>query len=204
MTGQEQVTALSLFISIIGLLCVYRLFRSAQLDRFREEVFSLREDIFLYAFDQNLLDNPAHREFRALLNGTLRFAHKATFEHMICLRLTKRIFKASAQKEENPMKAWALAVHALSPEQMETFHRYNRQFVGLLVKRIAFSSLLFWPYALWLGVRIVATKPITLSRQPKSAFKKLEKAVQKHLPLNLLEAEALREISSFSGGIRLT
>jgi hypothetical protein len=192
MTDHEFVTATSLFFSAFGLVIVGLLFRAYQLDNFREQIFALREEVFLYALDQELLESPAYRDFRALLNGTLRYAHKVTFAHMAVLVLMKRLFNLPLGKEKSPMKNWAKAVEGLCPEQKAEFQRFNVVAAELLVKKIAFTSVFFWVFALCIALPLVVRDRLLTSGQPQMAFEKLKGAIQTSIPLNLLEAEALK------------
>ena len=204
MTDHEFIVAVSLFSSVLGLIAVGYLFRSYQLDAFREQVFALREEVFLYAIDHRLIDSQAYRGFRALLNGTLRYAHKATFPHMVLLAVMKRVFKLPADRENDPMKAWVKALDDLCPEQKAEFLRFNNAAATLFVKRIAFSSVLFWVFAISVALPLVISDRLLTNGQPGMAWTKLKGAIRTRMPLDLLEAEALKADYAFSGPAKFT
>lgn len=50
-------------------------YRTMKVDRFREDIFTIRDEVFDYMWKHDLpYDHPAYVNMRTLLNGTIRFA----------------------------------------------------------------------------------------------------------------------------------
>lgn len=73
--------AISVVHFVLGALAIFLLWhlgvRPYLLDRFREELFILRDDLFDYAADGNIdFDDPNYGAVREWLNGSIRLAHR--------------------------------------------------------------------------------------------------------------------------------
>lgn len=80
--------AISVLISIAGLLALFYLafwmYRDYQVDRFRQQIFSFRDELFDYAAAGKIsFDHPAYTLMRRTMNGYIRFAHQMTFTHLL-------------------------------------------------------------------------------------------------------------------------
>jgi hypothetical protein len=187
------VVALSTLVSIVSLVAVGLMFRSYQVDKFREKIFSLREELFLYSFDEGLVDDAVYRNFRELLNSLLRYAHKVTFPHMAVLLLTKRFLRISLDQEVEPMIEWRKAVKKLTTVQQDKFAYFDKKVTGLMIKHIVSRSVLFWVFAVCaVAPGLVRQKIAVSSRQIVLSFDIIKSAVRALVPVRLLEAEAIR------------
>jgi hypothetical protein len=181
------ISTLSILVSLVGICAAVFMFRSYQIDKFREKIFSLREEIFLYAFDEGLVDDCAHRNLRNLLNSLLRYAHKVNFSHMIALLIAKRVLKLSFHSEVAPMAAWEAAVAKLTTDQQEKFNYFNKKAMNLVIKHIILRSVLFWVFA------ICAVTPRIVRGQLVASVSRVKVAIRSLVPVRLFEAEALRD-----------
>jgi hypothetical protein len=72
----ECVIALAGLVALWGMW--YFLLKEQRIDQFREELFAIRDELFDMAANGELkFQQSAYTEFRVLLNGMLRFAHRA-------------------------------------------------------------------------------------------------------------------------------
>ena len=69
MSGAEFTAAMSVIISGGLLLVVCWLFSGYHADDLRDQLFTLRDEMFLYALDQGITDTPAHENLREPENG---------------------------------------------------------------------------------------------------------------------------------------
>jgi hypothetical protein len=177
---------LSTLTSCVGIFAAALMFRSYQIDNFREKIFTLRDEVFLYSYDQGLVDHCSHRNFRDLLNCLLRYAEKVTFAHMVTLLLAKRILNISSELDADPMAEWESAVSHLAQDQQTKFYAFNKRAIGLVVKHIIVRSAFFWLFAALVVISRV------FNGQMAASTSVVKNAVRSLVPVQLLEAEALR------------
>ena len=75
--------------ALVGLV---RLLHSQSVDELRSHLFSLRDEMFLYALDHGFLSNPAYCELRNEMNGLIRYAHKLTITQVLILTITSKYY----------------------------------------------------------------------------------------------------------------
>jgi len=138
--------------SAVGLIAAWIfvsfLWRDYCLDTFRENLFTLRDELFLYAAGGNIgFDNPAYRILRERMNVGLRYAHEFTLA---------RFFLALAipLKGENPeLTAWDKALRSLpSLEVQERITHFRNCLIFSVIKYMTLRS--FFLYLLVLVVKV--------------------------------------------------
>jgi hypothetical protein len=74
-------------VGVGGLLFVFQfIVIPALVDTFRERLFSIRRQMFLYMADGHIApDDPAYVRVRTIINGLLRFAERLTFLRVVLL-----------------------------------------------------------------------------------------------------------------------
>ncbi len=78
------VSALISVISLAGLFILYRLSKALRIDVFRQDMFILRDEMFLYAANGYIpFDHPAYVVLRTAMNGFIRFGHKITWPYFL-------------------------------------------------------------------------------------------------------------------------
>ena len=93
MTSISDVSnVVSFFLGAAALVAVVRLLHSQSVDDLRSRLFSLRDEMFLYAVDNGILANPAYFELRKEMNGLIRYAHKLTITQLLILTMTSRFY----------------------------------------------------------------------------------------------------------------
>jgi hypothetical protein len=95
-------------------LIVFVLFKywsEARLDSFRQNMFSLRDELFDFAADGNIsFEDPAYRLLRQSMNGTIRYAHQLTF-FRVCITMFE-ISLATHFPRSNWSENWEKAVES--------------------------------------------------------------------------------------------
>lgn len=105
-------------LSSLGLLALclfaFYLWRDYSLDVFRERVFSLRDELFLYVL-ANRIDfaNVAYSGLRDRMNTVLRFAHEFTFTRFVLAAFFRPFGEQNLE-----LVAWEKAVDQLPEEDM--------------------------------------------------------------------------------------
>lgn len=75
----------TLFFSLGIVYIVLFRFKQYRMDKFRQSVFRLRDELFDYAADGNVsFDHPAYRTLRDTMNGYIRFSHRISLLQ-VCL-----------------------------------------------------------------------------------------------------------------------
>src|SRR2546429_897839 len=70
-------------------IAVYYLWRDFRNDAFREDIFSIRDQMFLYAAQGNIrFDHPTYTILRNRMNVLLRHGHEFTLNRMVLILLT--------------------------------------------------------------------------------------------------------------------
>lgn len=159
MATVHLVTALE---SIIGLLALWVLvcvfWKDYCLDAFRQSLFKLRDDLFMYAAHGNIaFDDPAYRVLRERMNSTIRYGHEFTITRCIVAALTMP--KDYAQTESD---AWEINTATLSKETRMVLDQYRAAFAFTAVKYMVLRSF-------FLSVLVLCGKVISTT---KDAVKK--------------------------------
>ncbi len=86
------MNALFSVVSLIGLLfAVFYLYNEFRVDRLRQQLFALRDDLFDQAADGRIaFESGAYQATRLMLNGMIRFGHRASLSHILASRCMLR------------------------------------------------------------------------------------------------------------------
>ena len=90
MDAQDQVVIAQLCLSLILIwFALGYMYKRTRTDRYRETLFTLRDDLFDYVWKNELsYDLPAYRLMRAFLNGSIRVADEVTPLSFVVLMFT--------------------------------------------------------------------------------------------------------------------
>jgi hypothetical protein len=116
-------------MSLLGLIALwafwYYLWKPQRTDIFRQKLFALRSDLFDIAAEGAVsFDDPAYTQLRLLINGLIRFAHRASFPTLIIAAAQSRnapssaltTWKKNVQKLPEDERNQLLAVHSAVSE----------------------------------------------------------------------------------------
>ena len=92
MSEFDHVGVVQFFLSLSLLYFAYTfMYRRAKRDRFREDLFTIRDSLFDYIWQNELsYELPAYQELRDLLNGAIRFAAEMSFTSLLLYRRALR------------------------------------------------------------------------------------------------------------------
>src|SRR4051812_10181026 len=78
MSSTEIIPTVQFGLALVFLLLCYKfMYQQTRLDRFREDLFTIRDELFDYIWKNGLGYNlPAYRAMRSMLNGLILFANK--------------------------------------------------------------------------------------------------------------------------------
>lgn len=109
MTFADILFSLMALVGIIY-LSLWR-FKQYRIDRFRQHIFGVRDDLFLYAANGNIsFDHPAYITLRNVMNGYIRFSHRISLLHLILHTMR------ASDDIEGFDKTWRAVTTDLNPE----------------------------------------------------------------------------------------
>jgi len=115
-------------------------YKQYRLDRTRQDLFSVRDDLFEYWDRHNLdFDNPAYRLTRDMLNGSIRFAHRLSLIRLAGSfvshkRFGKRLWVAHEEE-------LARGLQSLPKKHRKKIQEARRDMHFLMIKHVGFNSL---------------------------------------------------------------
>jgi hypothetical protein len=156
----EAYNALVSVAALFGLwLVVYYVWRDYRYDSFREDVFSVRDEMFLYAANGNIgFSDPAYALLRNRMNALLRHGHDLTIRRAVLLFVTHGTMKSDAALE------WEKAIKDLPAEQKARMEWYNRRVAIYVLQHLVYCSffryLVFRPFLTGTTVHQLIATPV--------------------------------------------
>ncbi len=132
----DAANVLSFFAGVAALMGTVHLLHSQSVDSLRSLLFSLRDEMFLYAVDNNLLTNQAYRELRSEMNGFIRYAHKINATQMLILIVASNFY--STDKNLDPLFDWTKHLNEIKyndRNMLLSFHEQQKKIVARHVVR---------------------------------------------------------------------
>lgn len=130
---------LALTLLLFVLLILRRMYRE---DRFRQNMFALRDELFDYAMSGAIsFDHPAYTILRTSMNGMIRFAHRVTVTHMLFAYFLGKILATDLMIKNHQH---TLEASFNSVENLETrlqIRKFHSQMQVRLVEHLVKSSL---------------------------------------------------------------
>ncbi len=132
----QLITALE---SVIGLLVlwvfVFVFWKDYCLDVFRQNLFSLRDELFLYAAKGDIsFQHPAYRMLRERMNILIRYGHEFTLTRFL---LSLAILSSHSDSDS---VAWESVTESLTEEQRYTLSQYRSAFAFYALKYVFLRS----------------------------------------------------------------
>jgi hypothetical protein len=186
MSGAEFTAAMSMIISGVLLLVTVCLYSGYRADNLRDKLFTLRDEMFLYSLDHDLVGTPAHENLRRMMNSLIRYAHRVSLARLMFLDFSRRVLKMT-RKPPQIYVEWVEAVAALPAEQAERMQRFHAEAMLLIMKHMISGSP-----PLWLACGVVVIHDV-ISKSTRAFIDGVVGAVTRRVPsLDLFEADALR------------
>jgi hypothetical protein len=177
----DTANIISFFAGAAALASVVHLLHSQSVDRLRSLLFDLRDEMFLYAVDNDLLTNQAYRELRSEMNAFIRYAHKINATQMLVLMIASRFY--STDRTATPLVDWTMHLSSLKDRDRKTllfFHERQKRIVaGHIVKRSLILSAIMKVIILYLKATHQAGRK-----------ENVVSAMSDHLPWRSMETEA--------------
>jgi hypothetical protein len=186
MSDAQFVAAFSLIVSLALLLVIWRWLSGYRADHLRDQLFALRDEMFLYAFDQGIANTVAHENLRLLMNSLIRYAHRVSLGRLLLLDLSRRMFKIKPSTPKLHVE-WVKAVAALPPDEAQRMRTFHDTAMFLLMKHMISGS----PF-LWCAVGVVVAH-IVVFKSTRGFIDGIIRSITRRVPSpDLFEADALR------------
>jgi hypothetical protein len=186
MSDAEFVAAFSVIISMTFVLVIWRWMSGFRDDNLRDQLFAVRDRMFLYALDQGIVDTPAHENLRLMMNSLIRYAHRVSLGRLMLLDISQRVFKIRPSPPATYVD-WVKAVEALPPDEAERVRSFHDQAMLLIMKHMISGSPLLWCAS---GVVVFH---VVVFKSTRVLIDGIVRAVTRRVPsVNLFEVDALR------------
>ena len=155
-------------------IAVYYLWPDFRNDTFREDLFSVRDQMFLYAAQGNIgFDSPAYTILRDRMNGLLRHGHELTLTRMILIAATHSMRKPEA------LSRWEAAVEELPEQTQAKMKEFNICVVIFVLQHVVFHSFFRYmalrPVMFFVPLRKVVESPTVASGVERLENESLER-----------------------------
>lgn len=150
-----QIANIILFdIMILSLLYFWMHLRPTYLvDKFRENVLALRDEMFIDAADNHLaFDLLGYQFLRQTMNGYIRFGHRLTLLHVVLISFVTPGL--------NFQEGWEKALSTASPSQRELLGKYLDRLNAIVMQYLASTSYtLAFMVVAWLTFKLAYNRP---------------------------------------------
>jgi hypothetical protein len=166
--------ALQSVAPLFGLwLAVYYLWRDFRYDAFREDIFSVRDEMFLWAAKGNIrFSNPAYTILRNRMNALLRHGHDLTVTRTVLMLVTYDGTKSDIAIQ------WDKAVEELPVEVKSRINWYDRRVTIFVFQHLIYCSffryLLIRPLMTGIDVHQLVETPVVASGVQRLESKAVE------------------------------
>jgi hypothetical protein len=171
MKASDITVALASLISLGAIwVTLFWLYRDYCVDRFRQDMFALRDDLFDAAHAGKLsFDHPAYGVLRNTMNGFIRFAHRFSLLHALLLLAVAH--EADARALDSFPARWNRAVSGVSPDDLHLLSAYRYRMNALVLKYVLLSSpillaTIVFPLVAWLAARFCLAQLVGFLRRP--------------------------------------
>jgi hypothetical protein len=175
---------------VLFVILVLKLWPNFLLDKFRQDMFAVRDALFDYAQAGNIsFSHPAYRLLRQSMNGYIRYAHRLSFI-CICLTLLQWRF-ISGRPEPEWGRKWEGALKTIRDERIrEALRAFHAQAFRLIAKRVVFTSPILIAAFLGMSLYIAIDKGVHNVRQLGRTA--VDKVLSSFVDPKLIDEEAAR------------
>jgi len=136
---------------------LYWEYRTYRVERTRFKLFGLRDELFALGRGGALpFETPAYGMLRMMLNGAIRFSHRANLLAVLVFRVTVQRSDAFSARLQRQTESWTRALESLDPEMRRQVDEIHRRYVQTMIEQTMLSSLvlatLALPFVLLVGL----------------------------------------------------
>jgi hypothetical protein len=186
MSDAQFIAAFSLIISIAFLLVTWWWLSGYRADNLRDQLFTVRDEMFLYAIDRGIADTEAHENLRRLMNSLIRYAHRVSLVRLLLLDFSRRAFKIKPTPPPTYVE-WVKALTTLPADEAERMRGFHDEAMLLIMKHMISGSPL-----LWCACGVVVFH-VAVLKSTRVFIDSVVRSVTQRVPsVDLFEADALR------------
>ena len=138
MTGTQFIAAMVSLLSLIGLLFLLRLYRDYSVDRFRQEMFALRDEVFDFASAGGIsFRHPAYGMLRLTMNGFVRWADRLRLMEVVVFRFFSRRDLSESSKFDAD---WERALNGLDDTSRRQLNDFRDRMHQVLITYLLFGA----------------------------------------------------------------
>ena len=138
MTDTEFMATMVSLLSLVGLLVLLRLYRGYSVDRFRQEMFALRDEVFDFAAAGGIaFDHSAYGMLRLTMNGFVRWADKLRLMEILFLRLLSHRDRGQNSKFDAD---WEKALNGLGDASRHRLNDFRDRMHQVVIAHLLFRS----------------------------------------------------------------
>lgn len=139
MTDAEITAALTSILSLAGILVLLRLYRDDSVDRFRQDLFALRDEMFDFAAAGGVeFRHPAYRMLRLTMNGFLRRADRLNLLQIVLFLLASS--REDRRTDDRFRATWTRSLLEMDGAAQARMNEYRDRMHRILVKHLLFRS----------------------------------------------------------------
>jgi len=141
MTSAQIVTALSTTISLFGIVVlVFWLYREFRIDKFRQQMFALRDEFFDFARDGGIaFDDPAYGVLRSTMNGYIRFGHRLSLLHALVFWVLSEP-TSMRRPAESFESQWSVATENMKADTLQTLKKFRTRMEALVLTHVILNA----------------------------------------------------------------
>ena len=139
MTDTELAAALASTISLVGILVFFWLYRDYSVDRFRQQMFVLRDEVFDFASSGGIkFDHPAYGMLRFTINGFTRWADELRLLEILMFIFMSR--RGDWSKNDGFDAQWTRTLVDLDSTTRERLIDYRERMHRILISYLVLGS----------------------------------------------------------------
>lgn len=195
MNGFEQFPHVMWSVALLAALwyVVFWLYPDYQVDRYRQEMFALRDRLFDEALEGLVsFDHPAYGLLRGTINGFIRFAHRMSLPDVIILMLITKREDRCAHDEYSFSARLERCLKDLPPHARERLTQLRRDMAHFTLSYLFKKSVFMWTIS---RVAVFVALPLILCFHAKDLVKAWV-AKFTESPMNGIESAAMAEGAS--------
>jgi hypothetical protein len=169
---------ISFFVSLAIFTKIVSMVHNQCVDETRSDLFALRDQMFLYAVDNNLLDTDAYRQLRYLMNDFIRYAHRLSATRVLMIYIASMKIRPPVSRFSS---TWSRSLLVLSNHDREEMQSFLQRHKLIIVTHIIHRSL---------ALRSVVHLFAIFMKLTHNSGRMSEDVVLDHAPWKAMEVEA--------------
>ncbi len=146
---------ISFFAGLIVFAKIINLTHGQCVDETRSDLFALRDELFLYAADNDLLETEAYQHLRSLMNGFIRYKHRLSATRVLMIFVASRLLPPPISVSFlSTWNAYLALLEELHRQKMRSFFKQHELIIAThIIHRSLVLRGLIRAYAVLLKLR---------------------------------------------------